>query len=323
MTIQTRYFAGIVSIVLALMGGAFNSPTALAQDEGEDAMELEEVIVTASRREEVLQDVALAVAVLDPEEFAKAGLTSLKAILPFVPGVIVQDGGATFGNGVFIRGINAVGAAGVGTYVDDIPYGSSTVYAGGGAPVDGTLLDLESLNVLKGPQGTLYGASAMGGLLKFKTRDASLDHWSGNISADLSSTKGGGLNQLYRVSANGPLSQDTVGLSFTGFWQDKTGYIDNLTIPREGWDDYEYYGGSASLLFVPTDKLTVKAQVLYQNSTQDGVATVQGDNEGVPIFSEYETGETDVQPSTFETSLFGLSLVTLGLQIIPDTWFTH
>jgi outer membrane receptor protein involved in Fe transport len=311
MPTSTRFFAGTISLALAIagatVGGTFTPSNVYAQDD-EDMSIMEEVMVTASRREESLQDVALAMSVLDTQEFAEAGLTNLTSILTFVPGVIPQDGGATFGNNVFIRGINAAGAAGVGTYVDDIPYGSSTVYAGGGAPVDGTLLDLESLNVLKGPQGTLYGASAMGGMLKYKTRNPSLDHWSGNISADLSSTKGGGLNQLYRVTANGPLSEDTVGLSVTGFWQDKTGYIDNVVIPREHWDDYEYYGGSAALLFVPTDKMTVKAQVLYQKSTQDGVATVQGDNDGNPIYSPYETGETDVNPSIFETKLFGLTI---------------
>ncbi len=308
MPISMRSLAAIASFSLALMAGTFHSTTALAQDEGDEALELEEVIVTASRREESLQDVALAVTVLDPEVFAKAGMTGLNDILPFVPGVNFQYGGSPILNVIYIRGINSIGAGGVGTYIDDVSYGSATVYAGGGAALDGTLMDLETVNVLKGPQGTLYGASSLSGLIKYKTRDASLDHWSGSISADLSDTKGGGLNQLYRVTANGPLSQDTVGLSFTGFWSDKTGFIDNVTIPKDNWDDYEYYGGSGSLLFKPNDKLTVKAQALYQNSTQQGMATIQGDNEGNPIHGDYLTGELDVQPSTFETSLYGLTI---------------
>ena len=160
MPTSARFYAGTISLTLAIagasIGGAIYSSNSYAQEE--DMSVMEEVMVTASRREESLQDVALAMSVLDTEEYAKAGLTNLASILPFVPGVILQEGGATFGNNVFIRGINAAGAAGVGTYVDEIPYGSSTVYAGGGAPVDGTLIDLESLNVLKGPQGTLYGA---------------------------------------------------------------------------------------------------------------------------------------------------------------------
>lgn len=279
-----------------------------ANEDKSNATALEEVMVTASRREERLQDVAVAVTVLDPQDFTKAGLTSLASVLPFVPGVSVQDSGATYRSDIYIRGINATGAGGVGTYVDDIPYGSSTKDAGGGAPIDSTLLDLENLSVLKGPQGTLYGASAMGGVLKYKTRDPSTSAWSSDISADLSNTRGGDLNQLYRVSANGPLARDVLGVSVTGFWKNKAGYIDNVTIPKEGWDDYEYYGGSANLLFTPTEDLSVKAQALYQKSTQNGFATIPASNDGVPQFGKFEIGAPTVAPSEFETKLLGLSV---------------
>lgn len=270
---------------------------------------LEEVMVTASRREERLQDVAVAVAVLDPQSFANAGLTEITSVLPFVPGVAVQDTGSTYRNDVYIRGINATGAGGVGTYVDDIPYGSSTKDAGGGAPIDSTLLDLENLSVLKGPQGTLYGASAMGGVLKYKTRDPSTAAWRGEVSVDLSDTSGAGdLNQLYRLSTSGPLVADRLGVSVTGFWKDKAGYIDNVTIPKEGWDDYEYYGGSAALLFTPTDALSIKAQAMYQKSTQDGMATILASNQGVPRFGDFAIGAPTLTPSVFETKLFGLTI---------------
>ena len=157
---------------------------------------MEEVMVTASRREEALQDVAVAVSVLDPLVFANAGKTNLRDLLPFVPGVVLQDTGATQLQGVVIRGIAAYGSGGVGTYIDDIPYGSATLYTTGGAPIDGTLLDLESLNVLKGPQGTLYGSASMSGLLKFITRNASLEEWHGDFSADLSDTNGGRVQSI-------------------------------------------------------------------------------------------------------------------------------
>jgi outer membrane receptor protein involved in Fe transport len=198
-----------------------------------------------------LQDVALAVTVLDVGKFADAGLTNLADVMTFVPGVSVEDSGSPFFTDIYLRGINATLSAGVASYVDEIPFGSSTVYTVA-APLDGTLLDLESLDVLKGPQGTLYGASAMGGILKYTTRKASLQEWTGSVSADLSSTDGGGLNQLYRVNGNGPIATDTLGVSFTGFWKDKTGYIDNVAIPKDEWDDYEYYGGSGSLRWAAT-----------------------------------------------------------------------
>ena len=308
----------LVSLPVFLLGGLIGTG-AIAQDQagGEDSAGLlEEVIVTASRREEELQDVALAVAVIDPQQFQDAGLTGLTEILPYVPGVSVVDSGGRFSNNVYVRGINSVLSQGVTSYVDEIPFGSSTVYTNP-TPLDATLLDLDTLDVIKGPQGTLYGASSIGGILKFNTRDPSLEDWTGSISADLSSTEGGGLNQLYRVSLNGPLAQDKLGLSLTGFWEDKTGYIDNVAIPRDNWDDYEYYGGSAKLLWNATENLDIEFLALYQNSTQDGLATVQanyaqdmlfpGAGPGEPWFGRYENGAPDVNPSEYEAELVGLT----------------
>jgi outer membrane receptor protein involved in Fe transport len=302
------------TIGLILAGAAFG-PEAAAQDEA--VIQLEEIIVTASRREEALQDVALAVSVLDVREFADAGLTGLADILPYVPGVSVIDTGRPFFNSVYIRGINSVLAAGVVSYVDEIPFGSSTVYTSP-TPLDGTLLDLDTLDVMKGPQGTLYGASSLGGILKYNTREASLDKWTSSLSAGLSATDGGGLNQLHRFNLNGPLATDTLGVSLTGFWQDKTGYIDNVVIPKDEWDDYEYYGGSGSLRWAATDQLEFTVQGLYQKSTLDGTAQVQanhaqdqlmpGIGAAEPWFGRYETGQADINPSDYEASVVGLTV---------------
>lgn len=302
-------------IRLAQAGGASGASTA-GSSILEDEKVIEEVRVTASRREENLQDVAVAVTVLDQEELARGGKTSLPELMKFVPGVTVAQVGANFFNDVYIRGVNATVVAGVGTYVDDIPYNSSTRYAGGGAPVDGTLLDLEYVNVLKGPQGTLYGASAMGGVLQFKTRNPSLQHWSASTSTDLSTTRGGGLNQLYRVAANGPLIEDKLAVGVAGFWKEKTGFIDNVTLGRR-WDDSEYYGGSVSLLAAPVENLTIKALALYQSSKQEGLATIEvngrdnfpapGVRQGVPIHGSLSTGERTLNPSIFESKLFGIT----------------
>lgn len=277
---------------------------------------IEEVRVTASRREEDLQDVALAVTVLDQEQLARGGRTSLPEILPFVPGVTVSQFGANFFNDVYIRGINATTVAGVGTYIDDIPYNSSTRYAGGGAPVDATLFDLDYVNVMKGPQGTLYGASAMGGILQFKTRAPSSQYWSAGTSMDISSVEGGGVSQLYRATANGPIVQDKLAIGVAGFWKDKEGYIDNVALGGT-WDDSQYYGGSLSVLATPIESLTFKALVMYQRSEQDGLATIQangranfpaaGVSPGRWIHGRYETGENVLNPSVFESRLFGLT----------------
>jgi outer membrane receptor protein involved in Fe transport len=310
---SARSLTLVVGIVLAAASGAVASLPALAQ--GPESRPLEEIIVTASRREEKLQDAGLSVSVVDTRALADAGLTGLPEILQFVPGVSVVDSGAPFNSSVFIRGINSVLSAGVVSYVDDIPFGSSTVYSNP-TPLDGTLLDLSSLDVLKGPQGTLYGSSAIGGILKYNSRQASLDAWSGSATVDLSSTEGGGLNQLYRASVNGPIATDRLGLSLTGFWRDKTGYIDNEVLGTDNWDDYEYYGGSVALRWAVTERMEVRLQGLYQNSTQNGFAQIQanhadgqlrpGIGTGEPWFGEYATGQADLNPSEYKAEVYGL-----------------
>lgn len=287
------------------------------EDRGEKLEPMDRITVTASRREESLQDVAVAVSSIDTDEYIDAGLTSLTDILPFVPGVSVTNNGRPFFNNVYMRGINAQLSAGVTSYIDEIPFGSSTVYTSP-TPLDGTLLDLATLDVMRGPQGTLYGASSIGGILKFNTREPSLRMGSGSVSANLSSTKRGGFNQLYRANVNGPLVEGTLGGSLTIFKEDSGGYVDNVAIGKDDWDDYEYYGGSGSLRWAVTDRLEVTLQGLYQKATQNGTSLVQanyardlpieGFGAAEPIFGRYATGAADLNPSEYEAQLAGLTI---------------
>lgn len=317
----------VTILALAIAAGLGLAPDALAQEDNDRAederqdernTELDDVIVvTASRREEALQDVAMAVSTIDTDEYIDAGLTGLTDILTFVPGVSVTNSGRPYLNNVYMRGINAQLSAGVSSYVDDIPFGSSTVYTQS-TPLDGTLLDLGTLDVMKGPQGTLYGASAMGGILKFNTRAPSLDLGTGSVSANLSNTERGGFNQLYRANLNGPLVQGTLGGSLTVFREETAGFIDNVEVGEDDWDNYEYYGGSGSLLWAATDRLEVKLQGLHQRATQDGTSLVQanyaqdmpipGIGAAEPIFGKYKTGQADLNPSEYEASLGGLTI---------------
>lgn len=322
----------VTTLTLAIAVALGHAPDALAQNDSEETEQTEQVeegagdeqtaamddlIVTASRREEPLQDVAMAVTSIDTDERIDAGFSGLTDILTFVPGVSTTNTGRPYLNNVYMRGINAQLSAGVSSYVDEIPFGSSTVYTQP-TPLDGTLLDLGTLDVMKGPQGTLYGASAMGGILKFNTRTPSLQMGTGSVSANLSSTEGGGFNHLYRANLNGPLVQDTLGGSLTVFREETSGYIDNVALGEDDWDDYEYYGGSGSLRWEATDRLEVTLQGLFQNATQDGTSLVQanyarnlpveGFGAAEPIFGEYATGAAALNPSEYEASLVGLTV---------------
>lgn len=322
----------VTTLTLAIAMALGHTTEALAQAEGEESEQaaqveedageeqaavMDDLMVTASRREEPLQDVAMAVSSIDTDDRIDAGHSGLTDILTFVPGVSVTNSGRPYLNNVYMRGINAQLSAGVSSYVDEIPFGSSTVYTQP-TPLDGTLLDLGTLDVMKGPQGTLYGASAMGGILKFNTREPSLHMGTGSVSANLSNTNRGGFNQLYRANLNGPLVQDSLGGSLTIFREETNGYIDNVAIGEDDWDSYEYYGGSGSLRWAVTDRLEVTLQGLHQNATQDGTSLVQanyardlpipGFGAAEPIYGEYATGAATLNPSEYEASLGGLTI---------------
>ncbi len=147
--------------------------------------------------------------------------------------------------------------------VDDVPYGSSTSFAGSIVP-DIDPSDLDRIEVLRGPQGTLYGASSMGGLLKFVTVDPSTDELTGRIELGTNGISHGskaGYNA--RGSVNVPLS-DTFAMRASGFTRYVPGYIDNSFLGEKDVNDAQVGGGRVSALWRPSETLSVKLSALYQ-----------------------------------------------------------
>ena len=229
----------------------------------QQANELEEIVVTASRREQSLQDVPAAVAVIDPETYSSGGLNSLTEVTRYIPGVNFNSGGAPGLGSITVRGVaNVFSTASVGIYVDDVPYGSVTAFAeGANLALDNLLGNIERVEVIKGPQGTLFGASSMGGALRYITKDPSVTEVEGSFTADISDTTEGELSQLYRGRVSVPLMEDRLAASVSGFWQDAGGFIDEATRGLEDVNSAELSGGTLSLLFQATDDL--KLEVAY------------------------------------------------------------
>ena len=132
--------------LLALTGAAAAANAA-------EQISVEEVIVTATRRAQEVQDVPASVAVVDPAQFAAGGLTSLSGVLKYVPGVNFNDGGAPGQGSITMRGVaNIFSTPSVGIYLDDIPYGSVTAFAeGANFALDALLGEVERVEVIKGP----------------------------------------------------------------------------------------------------------------------------------------------------------------------------
>ncbi len=245
---------------------------------GAEGARVEEIVVTAQKRAERLQDVPVPVTAISGRTLVDSNLLRLQDYYTRIPGLslspnVVQGQGAPI---LIIRGL----ATGVGTNptvgvtVDDVPYGSSSARGLGFLVPDLDPSDLARIEVLRGPQGTLYGASSMGGLLKFVTVDPSTERFSGNVQAGMSNVHNGAdLGYSVRGAVNVPLS-DTWAVRVSGFDRQDPGYIDNPTLDREGVNKGEARGGYLSALWRPSPSFSLKLNALMQKLDVHGAPEV-------------------------------------------------
>jgi outer membrane receptor protein involved in Fe transport len=251
---------GVAVAVFAQSGRAAEAPVAT----------LDEVIVTAEKKEERIQDVPIPISVLQPQDLADTGQGLLRDYYQSVPGFTVSPNlqGAQM---LSIRGITTGGftAPTVGIILDDVPLGINN----SGTP-DIDPGDLARIEVLRGPQGTLYGASAMGGLIKYVTADPSPTAFSARVQAGASDVENGDkVGYDFRATANLPLS-DTAAVRVSGFARQDPGYIDNVLTGQNGINKATTSGARVAALWRPSDELTIKLSGLYQRTTGDGYSDV-------------------------------------------------
>jgi outer membrane receptor protein involved in Fe transport len=237
---------------------------------------LDEIIVTAQKRSERLQDVPVPVTVLDAQALLDNNITSIRDYYSKVPGLnfAAESNGATL---VTIRGIRTGegGTPTIGVVFDDIPLGSATGTGGGTAITpDYDPGDLRSIEVLRGPQGTLYGSSAIGGLVKFDTAAPSTEKTFGHISAGADgvySSNSAGYN--VRGSVNIAVS-DSFAIKASGFDRKEPGYIDNVQTGEKGINTNDSYGGRLVGLWKPSEDLSLTLSAIYENHHADAPDTV-------------------------------------------------
>lgn len=202
----------------ALLSTAAVAPLANAAAPGRDTRNvvLEEIIVTAQKRQEVLKDVPQSITVLSSATFERRQADSLQDYVALVPGLSLES--STRGvSRITLRGINTGGVAStVGVYVDEVPFGSSSGLANGAILAgDFDTFDMTRLEVLRGPQGTLYGASSLGGVMKFVTNAPQTESFEGKAQVGIEDVEGGDLSYSASSFVNLPLS-DRLALRVTG-----------------------------------------------------------------------------------------------------------
>lgn len=229
---------------------------------------VEEVVVTALKRATNLQETPISISAVTAETIANSGVQSIADLGATVPGLTFVNAGPSFSR-VVIRGINAAGEPTVGVYYDETPVTGSigaTNNAGGSTP-ELRLFDVERVEVLRGPQGTLYGSGSMGGTLRTIYNKPSYDFESA-ADGSLSKTEGAS-DWTYEAQGmvNIPLVQDKAALRLVGFYRDAAGYIDNTYLNLKDFNSTETYGGRALLRVTPTENLTIDFAA-YINRTE-------------------------------------------------------
>jgi iron complex outermembrane receptor protein len=299
------------SVVLA--SATWMSAAALAQTQGptppdSQGVSVGEVVVTAEKRTERLQDVAASVGVVSGAMLERIQAYSLQDWAGYVPGLTVADQGAPGLSSIAIDGIAPIGSASeVGLYVNETPVGSNSGFQGAnGFSIDLMPYDLDRAEVLRGPQGTLYGASTMGGLIKYVLASPQLNVFSGRIGGDVfgvdnAHAPGGGV----RAEVNIPLVDDKLALRVSAYDQNTPGYIDDVTTGQKGDNPVRQQGGRVALLWEPTADLSVQLGAIYQNAHADNLSDVAlSQTTGQPLYGSLDNANTLPEPYTQALQLY-------------------
>ncbi len=272
-------WAGIMAGLVA------SAPAGVRADQNPKTETLEEIVVIAQKRSERLLEVPVPVTVIRADALVASNQFRLEEYYSQVPGLTLT---VSDGRGVpmiSIRGITSgYTNPTVGVVVDGAPFGSSTNLALGALVPDIDPSELARVEVLRGPQGSLYGASSMGGLLNYVTIAPSFDGVSGRLQSGTSSVhEGKELGYNLSAAVNVPLS-DTFAIRASGFNRRDPGYVDN---PRRGEEDVNsgyFTGGRLSGLWQPSEDISLTLSALYQDSSTDGLARVDAE----PGFKDLE-----------------------------------
>ena len=290
--------AGLTSLIFALASGVHAQPTVSSP-----SATVNEVVVTAEKRSERLQDVAAPVTALDTGALSQTGQVRLQDYFQQVPGLSI-DAEGDGQTQIVIRGIatSAISNPTVGVVIDDVPFGSTTAQGLGNLlSPDIDPADLSQIEVLKGPQGTLYGASSLGGLIKYDLADPSTNAFSGRISAGVDGTAGGGVGYEVRGGLNIPLA-DTLALRVSGFSRTTPGYVENVVGGESDVNEERAEGGHVALLWRPDARASLKLALLIQHTHGDGFDGVGTSYDQQPLYGDLKQSQPEGS-GTFDTTV--------------------
>ncbi|MEJ2604514.1 MAG: TonB-dependent receptor [Gammaproteobacteria bacterium] len=309
--------------VLAALGMTTAIPASAQQGGGT----LEEIIVTAQKRTETLGEIPMSITVLSGEMLERLRADSFEDFVALIPGFSLET--STPGvNRITLRGINTGGVAStIGVYVNDVPFGSSSGLANA-AVLSGNFdtFDVGRIEVLRGPQGTLYGASSLGGVMKYVMNDPNPDAFEARGRLSVESVDDGGTGYSFTGLVNVPVS-DRIAIRASGFYRYDDGFIDSignnpipsLTDPAVNVVDgtrveddinaVDVFGGRVMAAFDITDDVSLDLMALAQNIESDSSNIVDADPvtlepaEGGMVRSRYHGDYADIEYRLYSATL--------------------
>jgi len=245
--------------------------------------DVEVVIVTAQKREQSIQEVPISISVLGGQEMDQGLFIGVNDAIRDVPGVssyATQQGGTTKFSirGVTSNGSLFNGSSTVGYYLDEIPF----AFARFPVSPDANAYDLERVEVLRGPQGTLYGANALNGVIRILTKDANLNEFEAKGRAMVSSTEHGGTNYRGDLAFNAPIVSDKLAVRAVLGYGDYSGWIDKPAAGRKDVNDAELKNVRVKLNARPTEEFNVELLTWFSRDDR-GSPSTSLDNRTVPM----------------------------------------
>ena len=312
---------GLAAAISATLGVA---GTASAQTSGG----LETIVVTATRRAENLQNVPESISAFDTEAIEVRGLKQMDDYAKFVPGLslgVREPGGTTIVfRGVASSGIQFGAVSSSALYLDEQPITQS------GRNPDPRLIDIERLEALRGPQGTLYGASSQSGTLRIITNKPDPSEFDAWVDGQVSSIQDGGTGYDVSAMVNVPLIADRLALRLVGFTAEDAGFIDNVLSDSGGGtftnadvvdDDVnsaETSGARAALRWDVTDNVDVTLGALFQDLSTDGHGDV---NIGVGDLNQVRFEDESLDDKWYQVGLTLNASLGFGDLVLSASYF--
>lgn len=265
---ELAHASGAAVLCMLLAGGAVTLPGGIGIARAADANAteqntyvLDEITVSADKREQSVQEVPVSVSVIGATQVEDKGVTKTEDIFPLVPNIYLTKTGpaAAFTTFATVRGVTSSmgGSPALGYYVDDVYYPG----------LDMTLLDIERIEVLRGPQGTLYGRNTEAGVINIITKQPEND-WKSRLTMDYGSFNTRGM----RGTATGALVEDTVFLRATGNYEASDNYFTNKFDDDDSVNGYENFDGRFKVQALPSSDLDLSVTFDVQNYRSDGYA---------------------------------------------------